>query len=208
MKRPKAAAHRNSLHRPEPGFRRSVRLVALAVVFAWLTASVVPPGLAAAGAQPKPVHEVKAALVYRVSLFVQWPDDSFEDASSPIRIAVVGDDEMYEALRDIVQGKHISEHPIEVVRGGSGERYDKYHVVYLDSADSKSTESFIRSQEDVSTLTIGDSDEFCARGGMVRFLKTESSRIGLEVNVDAAGRAQLKISSKLLDLATIYHESD
>jgi hypothetical protein len=45
-------------------------------------------------------------------------------------------------------------------------------------------------------------DRFGERGGVIRF-RTEKNRIRLEINLGAAARARLKISSELLKLARI-----
>jgi hypothetical protein len=51
-------------------------------------------------------------------------------------------------------------------------------------------------------LTVGDTDRFAGRGGMIRFV-TDRNRIRLRINLEAATAANLKISSKLLRPAEI-----
>lgn len=51
-------------------------------------------------------------------------------------------------------------------------------------------------------LTVGESDQFALRGGVINFVrKNESFRF--EVNLEAAEKAGLKISGKLANLATL-----
>ena len=49
-------------------------------------------------------------------------------------------------------------------------------------------------------LTVGEADRFAEDGGAIGFC-TEDNKIRFEVNLDAAGKAGLKISAKLLALA-------
>lgn len=49
-------------------------------------------------------------------------------------------------------------------------------------------------------LTVGDTDDFTANGGIVQF-KVVGARIHIEIDREAADRANLQISSKLLSLA-------
>jgi hypothetical protein len=49
-------------------------------------------------------------------------------------------------------------------------------------------------------LSIGESEDFLKRGGMIR-LFVEDNRIKFDVNVGAASRAKIRLSSKLLALA-------
>ena len=51
-------------------------------------------------------------------------------------------------------------------------------------------------------LTVGEHETFTRDGGIMR-LYEDNNRLRIEVNLDAAQRSQLKISSKLLDLARI-----
>jgi hypothetical protein len=56
-----------------------------------------------------------------------------------------------------------------------------------------------------SALTVGESAGFTGLGGMINFT-VEDNNVHFEVNVDAAERARLQISSKLLILARIIKE--
>ena len=53
-------------------------------------------------------------------------------------------------------------------------------------------------------LTVSDIDTFCQYGGIVGFV-TENKKVRFRINVDAAKRAELQISSKLLELAEVVH---
>ncbi len=54
-------------------------------------------------------------------------------------------------------------------------------------------------------LTVGDIENFTKAGGVIAFT-LEDNRVRFAINVDAAQRAGLKISSKLLSLARIVRE--
>jgi hypothetical protein len=51
-------------------------------------------------------------------------------------------------------------------------------------------------------LSVGETDGFATDGGVINF-KLDDGRVRFEINVDAAEREQLHISSKLLSLAQI-----
>jgi len=53
-----------------------------------------------------------------------------------------------------------------------------------------------------SLLTVSDVDTFTRQGGIVRFV-TENGKIRLRINVEAAKRGELTISSKILRPAMI-----
>ena len=60
---------------------------------------------------------------------------------------------------------------------------------------------------EASVLTVGDMGEFAEEGGMIS-LKMEGTRVRFDINLAAANRARLKISSKLLQLASVVREKN
>jgi hypothetical protein len=50
-------------------------------------------------------------------------------------------------------------------------------------------------------LTVGEVENFLPGGGMVNFV-IQGSRVRFEINPAAVGRSNLRVSSKLLSLAT------
>ncbi|PYV15768.1 MAG: hypothetical protein DMG21_14080 [Acidobacteria bacterium] len=58
-----------------------------------------------------------------------------------------------------------------------------------------------------SALTVGESAGFAGLGGVIN-LTVEENKLRFEVNLDAAERAGLKISSKLLSLARIVRDQN
>ena len=54
-------------------------------------------------------------------------------------------------------------------------------------------------------LTVGESDGFIEEGGIVN-LKLDSGKIQIQININAADQAGLRISSKLLSLAQIIRK--
>jgi hypothetical protein len=49
-------------------------------------------------------------------------------------------------------------------------------------------------------LTVGESDNFISNGGVIGF-KVDGDKVRIEINTEAADRAKLRISAKLLSLA-------
>jgi hypothetical protein len=56
-----------------------------------------------------------------------------------------------------------------------------------------------------SVLVVGETDGFAQAGGTVQFT-LEEDRVRFMINPDAAERAGLRLSSKLLALAKIVHD--
>ncbi len=56
-----------------------------------------------------------------------------------------------------------------------------------------------------SVLTIGDTESFPKSGGMIGLVRV-GQQVQMIINLDAVERARLKISSRVLNLATIVHD--
>ena len=54
--------------------------------------------------------------------------------------------------------------------------------------------------KDTNTLTVGETQNFMRRGGIINFIIVEN-RVRFEINLIAAERAGITISAKLLQLA-------
>ena len=78
-------------------------------------------------------------------------------------------------------------------------------ILYVSGMDSKRLTLLSTALKGMSVLTVGDASDFARQGGVIRlFLQGDTMRF--EINVSAAERAHLRLSSKLLNLAIILRE--
>jgi hypothetical protein len=164
------------------------------------------PAAALAAALPTE-YEVKAAYLYNFAKFVEWPQDAFKDGSAPFVIAVVGRDPFGAALDQILAGKSVNGHPVEVLRVSDPDQARGAHIVYVGSADGGSVTPALRRVSGDGVLTVGDGEDFAARGGIIGF-RTQDRRVRFDINAQRAERAGLKLSSQLLKLARIVGENE
>ena len=159
-------------------------------------------GAALALAQPQAVDEyrVKAAFLYNFAKFVEWPADSFKSVSDPITICVLGNP-FGGRLEETVNGKRIDERPL-IVREIADLAEGRGCNILFVSTQKKLTYDLLSRVNGSPILTVGDCANFAARGGIIGF-RLENGKIRLEINVGAADRARLRISSKLLSLSDI-----
>src|SRR5206468_3245457 len=134
--------------------------------------------------------------------FVTWPPDTGRAADAPFVIGVAGDDAFARALEQAVKNKSVDGHPFEVRRAQRPDDLARCQVAYLASTDTDRLDAFIRTIGGGPVLTIGQSPEFARRGGIINFFMRDN-QMRFEINPEAASRAGLQISSKLLQLATI-----
>ena len=76
------------------------------------------------------------------------------------------------------------------------------HILFISQSEAGRLDQIFSSLKDRKILTVGDTEGFAQRGGIVRFL-TEKNKIRLRINLDAAKAASLTISSKSLRAAEV-----
>ena len=147
-------------------------------------------------------YRLKSSFVYKFAKFVEWPDDTYTDSSSPMVFCVVGDDAFGASLEELVHDKSLKGRRI-VVRGGdhlSG--YEDCHVVFVARSVRNRIGVVFKTLEGLDILTVGDMDRFAHEGGMINMVRRKN-KLRFETNRLAVSRTRLIVSSKLLSLAEI-----
>jgi len=158
-------------------------------------------------AEPPPDLElqVKAAFVYNFAKFVEWPEDPAH-ANSPITFCALAGEPFADALEQSLQGRNINGRVVVVKRITKAQQAHRCHVLFLPGIEKKRLEEYLGELAGWSVMTVGDTGQFAARGGMIQLIK-DANKFRFAVNVDAVTRVGLKISSRLLQLAEVVHES-
>jgi hypothetical protein len=156
----------------------------------------------AACGQAADPYRVKAAFLYNFAKFVEWPADAFKSPAGPIVICVVGKNPFGDVLDEAIHGQAAQGKPFAVRQISDAAQMRTCHILFVSSSERKRLPSIFQEIKNCAVLTVGESDNFTAEGGIVNF-RIEQGSIRLQINPDAATRQQLHISSKLLSLAEI-----
>ncbi|HWQ68453.1 MAG TPA: YfiR family protein [Patescibacteria group bacterium] len=146
-------------------------------------------------------YQVKAAFLYQFSKFVEWPAQAFRTSQYTICIGVVDGGPMAGALQSI-EGQESKGRRVVVKQFKTPENLEFCHILYISPALASRLAEILDQLNGTSTLTVSDISGFARRGGMINLI-TVDDKIQFEINVDAAERANLQISSHLLRLARI-----
>jgi hypothetical protein len=176
--------------------RRSLALVAM------LGFALGGRGVAEGVAEEAREYEVKAALLYKFTQYIEWPAEAFERKDSPLLVAVIGKDPFGRILDETLRDKKCGEHPFAIKRFASAKEIDAAHVLFVPGAEAVVLAEILKALGGRSTLIVGESEGFASKGGIVNFY-LEKSKTRFEINPDAAKRCKLKISSDLLKVARI-----
>ena len=151
---------------------------------------------------PTKEFQIKSVFLFNFAQFVEWPPEAFSGPQSPILIGVLGEDPFGRALDEVVTGEAILRRQLIVERFHRVEDIKTCHILFISPSEAEKYEQIFAALRGRSILTVGDTEGFATRGGMIRF-RTDHNRIRLGVNVEAAQAAGLTISSKLLRAAEI-----
>jgi hypothetical protein len=161
---------------------------------------------APAGAQRVTAPALKAAFLYNFANFTDWPADRLAPGQR-LSLCVIGDNAVADALEQTIKGRTVDAHELTVEIIKIDGPVSRCHLVYVSGVDTKSSARLLDALNGTSVFTVGDGDRFAEMGGIAQLI-LENDRMRFVVNVDAAHRANLKISSKLLTLAKIVKDQN
>lgn len=166
--------------------------------FVLLVAGLVVPGRVGAQSVPLTEYGAKAALLFNIAKYADWPPGAFSSPDSPIVIGVLGDDPFGVVLDRIVQGRTVNGRPFLIRRAGGIADLKGAHLVFVSPSESHAAQDWAV-LEGFHVLTVSDTAQsalFTAFNFAI-----EGDRIVFTVDLSRAARARVTLSSKLLNLA-------
>ncbi len=146
--------------------------------------------------------QIKAAFIYNLMNFIFWPTDILSDSSKPFVICVLKQKKIAENLSIITEGEKIKGHSFKIKELEDLSNIDACQVIFVGEGAEKAFNQ-LEIDGDKPILTIGESEEFLKRGGIVGLLKL-GKRIQIIINLKAAEMAGISFNSKLLKVAKIF----
>jgi hypothetical protein len=147
-------------------------------------------------------YQLKAAILYNLAQYIDWPASAYASPESPIVYCILGRDPFGAYLRDISAKQSVRGHPFEIRHVRNDKAIRDCHLLYISSSERKSIAGVLANLNAASVLTVADMSQFAAHGGMIEF-SLEEKRVRFDVNLEAATQTNVKISARLLALAKI-----
>jgi hypothetical protein len=158
----------------------------------------------AAWADPTLEYAIKAAYLYKLAAFVEWPPSSFESPSSPLRICIIGDDPFKATLDQAIAGVSIAGRPVQVDRYTGAQPNLGCHIAYLAGSSTQSRADALKALKGEAVLTVTDGGhgpiDPAAELGIVSFV-VKDNRVRFDIDQREAALDHLALSGKLLSLA-------
>ncbi len=150
--------------------------------------------------------QVKAAFIYNLAYFVNWPKSYVCKDSGTFVIAVLGNDEIAHDLKILTQNEKVLGCNIRVKAYASQSEIDACRILFVSRSAQTDLKKLLTHAAESGILTVGDWDTFIRQGGMVGLIR-KGKRIHLEINIEAARSAGIRFNAKLLKLADIIRTS-
>jgi hypothetical protein len=138
-------------------------------------------------------YQVKAVYLFNFAKFVEWPAEA---QAGPLTICVAGQNPFGDALDEALRGESVNNRSLtaRVIPGPE----PGCHVIFVPRGAA--TTAYLRAARGAPTLTVGETPDFLAQGGIINFI-LEGGKVRFQIDSKAAERADLRISSHLLRLA-------
>ena len=150
-------------------------------------------------------YQVKAAFLYNFAKFVEWPCKVFSDSSAPIIIGILGEDPFGNDLEQTIKGKTVKGREITIKRSKQIGKLGSCHILFISMSEKGNLKRVLNNFKKSSILTVSEIENFTQYGGIIGFVMKQHN-IRFEINMDAAERSGLQISSKLLKVAKVVKD--
>jgi len=153
------------------------------------------------GQNPKPTeYEVEAAYLSNFAKFIDWPARAASAPNDPFYVCVLGQDPFGPLLESALKGESINGAPMAARRVAAPEDAANCRVLFMNASKDAQLGNILSALGTSAILTVSDMPGFTRGGGMIQFV-IDGNRVRFEINLAAAKRAGLNLSSQLLKLA-------
>lgn len=185
-------------------FRRSVLMPLLACL---IVAAGVPAFAATSDAGDDGLERgVKAAFLYKFLGYIEWPPTAFPKPDSPFVIGVVGADSVATELTQIASGRTVNNRPVTVRRINERDPLSGIHLVFIGRSAAPRQPQLLAAAQQNSIVTVTETEDALAHGSVINF-RLSDGRVRFEVSLAAAEKSDLKLSSRMLAVASSVHGS-
>ncbi len=170
----------------------------LAVAASPLVAQTTRPG--AAPAEPSLERVVKAVFLYKFLDYAEWPAAALADASAPYVIGVYGADDIARELAQIASGHTANGRAVDVRRVRRGDSLAGLHMLFVGAGESAQMPALVRAVQGMPVLVVAEDERGLAGGNAINLVVVDG-KVRFDVALDAAERAGVRLSSRLLAVA-------
>jgi hypothetical protein len=164
-----------------------------AVILAFLLAA---PGARAAGDSDE--YEEKARRIGTFIRHTEWPEKKLGRPGTPFVIGIYGSDQISGYLQEIFAGTQAKGHPVQVRAVYSRDDIPNCHVLFISGSERDRLRTILSEARREGVLTVGESDNFLASGGVIQFVRKPDGGWSHTASVANASRERLTLGGFIL----------
>lgn len=157
-------------------------------------------------AQNPTQEAVKAAYLFKLKNYVEWPTRLSSPSNGRAVIGVIGADEVFDALRHMPAMRDPASSGVTVRKVSAGESLEGLHILFVGESAWRRASSLVAEARRHSILIVSESEGAVFTGSIVNF-RLVDERVRLEISLESAEKSNLRLSSQILALAlTVVRE--
>jgi hypothetical protein len=145
-------------------------------------------------------YRTKASFLAKFPSFIDWPESAFSSAEAPFLICVVGDFRFGTALAEFARNTLPHGRRVDVRWPRKDAELRNCQILFVSNSEVSRYIKILQIVQGAGILTVGETADFLVRGGMMSF-SFQHEALQFEVDLGAANKAHLRVSSRLLALA-------
>ncbi|PHR85810.1 MAG: hypothetical protein COA78_38810 [Blastopirellula sp.] len=147
-------------------------------------------------------YYLKIAYLIQFASFINWPQDALDDEL--IEIGILGKSS-FDKAAETIDGKIVQGRRIIVKRSTDVKDLKSCKVLFIARSEKARLQEILAEIDGHPVLTVSEIEGFAHRWGIINFT-TAGNRVRFEINIKAAKRAHLQISSRLLRVADLVDD--
>jgi hypothetical protein len=147
-------------------------------------------------------YEIRAAMLVNLTKFIGWPAWKTDPAHPQILICVLGSDSIEPILERYARNQRVDGKDLEVRRISSVGAASSCNLLFVGVGEQKLVDPVLDELARKGVLTVSENSN-ASNPNQVIGLPTLNEHVHIDINLGAAQRTGLTVSSKLLRLATV-----
>lgn len=145
-------------------------------------------------------YALKAAFIYHFTQYIEWPNND----NYKFNIKVLGPSPLVVQLLVVAENKTVNNKPISIVQIDDLNELGSCQILYIPKNSGYTLESVLAAIGNRNILVITEQEGYCAKGAHINMLVV-GNKLRFEVNLKSATNSGLKVSSELLQHATVLN---
>lgn len=152
-------------------------------------------------------YQVKAGFLFHFAQLVDWPPDALNGSEQSISLCLFDDEPHRDRFQEAIGGKPIGDRVLQLRFLHQQQDLPGCNILFLSRDEMHRHPGVLSSLRGQPVLTVGETEDFLKDGGVICF-RRERGLVRFDINVSASDAARLRISSRLLLLASqVLHNS-